>query len=43
MQPCTDNDDVEAALVGWIDQLLVVLIVCPLLGQWAGGDLRVYL
>ena len=40
-QPRTNDDDVEATLVGWVDELLMVLIVCPLLGQWASGDLRI--
>ena len=42
-QARTDDDDVEAALVCRVDELLMVLIGGPLLGQWAGGDLRIYL
>ncbi len=39
----TYDDDVEIALVGGIDELLVGLVVCPLLGEGTFGYLGVYL
>ena len=38
-----DYDDVEVALVGGIDKFLMGLVVGPLFGQRAFGDLRINL
>ena len=40
-QSGTHHDDVEAALVGGVDEFLVRFIVSPFLSYWSLGDLRV--